>query len=69
MRACYSFIRRSYRARREVWDSVKQELLIAAALLPVVRHDLCMPYCSTVVATDASSGGWGICESKAAPEE
>jgi len=60
-RAAYSFIRDTYAIPVAPWDSIKQELFIAAAILPVPSAPLSRGWSGKVDATDASSTGWGIC--------
>ncbi len=55
----YDFIRcfRSSKKRHPLWGSVKAELLVAAALLPLCIAELTARWCGYAYAVDAS--GWG----------
>eukprot|EP00972_Heterocapsa_arctica_P096450 14228689-Heterocapsa_arctica.AAC.1 len=44
------------------------ELQVAASLLPLIRGDFSREWSSCVTATDASTGGWGICETTLDPK-
>lgn len=67
-RAAYSFIRDSYEIAQAPWDSVRRELLIAAALLPLARSRLDRGWSELAVASDASSSGWGWCTAPVSAE-
>ncbi|CAK0879867.1 unnamed protein product, partial [Prorocentrum cordatum] len=59
--ACYAFIHRCGDSMAVAWPTVRHELQAFIGLLPLVRAPWDLPWCETVVATDASLEGWGRC--------
>ena len=60
-RAMYTFIHKSYHSRQVLWDPARREALVAVGLLPLVSSDITRPWSGEIIATDASTSGWGIC--------
>ena len=58
----YSFIKQYKHCSDEkpLWRSVRRELRIFDGIIPLIQRDLCLPWCTTVHATDASEWGLGV---------
>ena len=54
LRHCYDFIRDSYDVRQRVWASVASEIRVTLGILPLLRADLRLRWCTTISAYDAS---------------
>jgi hypothetical protein len=65
--AVYRFSEAAGRAVFEVWPSVARELQMAVALAPLLFTRIAAPWCSGVVATDASEHGGGVVATEQAP--
>ena len=59
--ACYEFVRKSYDSCTRIWASVRRELRWMRSLLPLLESDMSLPWLHTVVASDASDTGMGVC--------
>ncbi|CAK0837444.1 unnamed protein product, partial [Prorocentrum cordatum] len=59
--ASFAFAEAAGGEPKNLWPSVKRELLIAAAILPLVYADLGAGWLDQVVATDACDTGLGVC--------
>ena len=66
--ASFAFAESAGNEAKNVWPSVKRELLIAAAILPLVYADFGAGWLDQVVATDASQTGLGVCSSEWSPD-
>lgn len=66
--ALYAFIEQYGRKHARIWDAVKCELRWAVALLPLMCRNLVAPWSSTVVTSDASTYGRGVCLPRAAAD-
>ena len=62
-RAVYDFSRRYYRIPSRLWDSVRKELRIATALLPMLCADWNLEWSPEVSCSDAATNGWAAHES------
>ncbi len=60
-RAIYDFTRARYFWKGKLWDSVRCELWVAAAVLPLLQVDLSRSWSMVLTRTDASPGGWLVC--------
>ncbi|CAK0801976.1 unnamed protein product, partial [Prorocentrum cordatum] len=59
--ASFAFAEAAGGGPKNLWPSAKRELLIAAAILPLVYADLGAGWLDQVVATDACDTGLGVC--------
>ena len=67
--ATYHFVRKQYRQRTRVWDSVVHEFSIIRRLLPFVQSDPRLPWDTRVYATDTSLTGCGVYTQELTVEE
>ena len=63
-RACYSYVRTHYHRRRRVWNSVLQELRVAAGLLPLIAVDFFRAWSDSVYCSDACLSGFAVHRAK-----
>ena len=56
----YRFIAASYSRCSVLWDSVRDELAVFAALAPLARSSWKIPWNERVISTDASEEGYGV---------
>ena len=61
---CYAFIEQNYDRRCWLWKCLKNELSTVLALLPLALADVCAPWSTEVVCTDACEYGYGACSSQ-----
>ncbi|CAE7949002.1 unnamed protein product [Symbiodinium sp. KB8] len=59
--AVYKYVRSSKPAG-SLWRAAQQEILQASSLLPLMCTSLDLPWSPTVMATDSSEVGYGVCE-------
>ena len=59
--AVYKYIR-SENPSGSLWRSAQREILQASSILPLMCTSLDLPWSSTIVATDSSEVGYGVCE-------
>ena len=59
--AVYKYVR-AEKACGSLWRAAQQEILQASSILPLMCTSLDLPWSSTVMATDASEVGYGVCE-------
>ena len=67
-RSAYDFAAKNF-VRKELWSSAKREFEVFSGLIPMLVADLRLPWSQVVTVTDASPGGFGVCERDFAPEE
>ena len=65
--ATYAFARTTGSRVVELWPSVVWELGTVASLLPLLTVDLSLGWADTVLASDASEFGCGVCELQSSP--
>ena len=65
----FAFIKQCYFKSVAIWSSVRRELIMWDALVPLVYQDLSLPWSPEIHCVDASEWGLGHCSATATVEE
>ena len=68
-RAAYDFSKRYYRAPSKMWPSVREELIMAKGVLPLLMVKFDLPWCPKVFCSDATLSGYAVQEASLKTDE